>query len=123
MIKIDELTRENYVVPKGEEGVYHAVIEVKQFDPKTGERISRPRIQKFGKKSFERLVRDNLMKQGYEIRVLHDPNDFLKKQAEAAKQSAAERKAAEQKRFDDAVAKAVAAELAKQKKSGKKVED
>ena len=122
MIEIDNLTASNYAVPKGEEGVYHAVIEVKQFDQKTGRRISTPRIQKFGKKSFETSVRDCLMKQGYEIRILHDPNDFLRKQAEAAKQTAAERKAAEQKKFDEAVAAAVKAELAKQKK-GKKAEE
>lgn len=111
MKEIDNLTASNYVVPKGEEGVYHAVIEVKQFDPKTGRRISTPRIQKFGKKSFETSVRDCLMKQGYEIRILHDPNNYLRQQAEAARRSAAERKAAEQKKFDEAVQRAVDAKL------------
>ena len=31
---IEKLTAENYIVPKGEEKDYHAVIEVVQYDPK-----------------------------------------------------------------------------------------
>lgn len=114
---IEKLTPENYVVPKGEERAYHAVIEVKQFDQKTGRRISQPRVQKFGKKSFETNVADSLRKQGYDIVILHDPNAWIKEQqakaAERAEAEAEARKQAEQKRFDDAVAEAVAKELAK----------
>ncbi len=72
---VERLTPENYIVPKGEEKDYHAVIEVKQFDPKTGKRLSKPRVQKFGKKIFETSVRDSLRKQGYDVLILHDPND------------------------------------------------
>lgn len=118
---IERLTPENYVVPKGEERAYHAVIEVKQFDQKTGKRISQPRVQKFGKKSFETHVADSLRKQGYEILILHDPNAWIKEQqakaAERAEAEAEARKQAEQKRFDDAVAEAVAKELAKREKA------
>lgn len=113
---IENLTPENYIVPAGEERAYHCVIEVKQFDPKTGKRLSKPRVQKFGKKAFETHVRASLQKTGYDIIILHDPNEWLKdKQAEAAKQAkaAAEAKAkAEQEKFDAAVKAAVDAQVA-----------
>ena len=116
---IEKLTPENYIVPKGEEKDYHAVIEVRQFDPKTGNRLSKPRVQKFGKKIFEAHVADSLRKQGYTVTILHDPNAWMKEQAEKAAQQAkeqAEAKAkAEQEKFDAAVAAAVAKALAEQK--------
>lgn len=116
---IEKLTPENYIVPKGEEMDYHAVIEVRQFDPKTGNRISKPRVQKFGKKIFEAHVVDCLRKQGYTVTILHDPNVWFKEQVEKAEQQAkeqAEAKAkAEQEKFDAAVAAAVAKVLAEQK--------
>ena len=76
-LPIEQITSENYVVPRGEEVVYHVKIEVKQFNPKTGERISRPRIQKFGMKTWESSVRDSLRKQGYTMEILHDPNTWI----------------------------------------------
>ena len=116
---IEKLPAENYIVPKGEEKDYHAVIEVVQFYPKTGKRISRPRVQKFGKKIFEAHVADSLRKQGYTVTILHDPNVWLKEQAakreQAAKESAAAKAKAEQEKFDAAVAAAVAKALAEQK--------
>ena len=124
---IENLTADNYIVPKGEEKYYHAVIEVRQFDPKTGKRLSTPRVQKFGKKSFETHVQSSLRKQGYTVTILHDPNVWLKEQAAKAEQQAkeqAEAKAkAEQERFDAAVAAAVAKELAKmQSETGEQAE-
>lgn len=108
---IEELTADNYIVPKGEEKDYHAVIEVVQFDQKTGKRISQPRVQKFGKKIFEAYVLNSLRKQGYTVTILHDPNVWLKEQAakaEQAKTEAEQAKAlAEQEKFDAAVDKAV----------------
>ena len=116
---IEKLTPDNYIVPKGEEKDYHAVIEVRQFDSKTGARISKPRIQKFNKKIFETHVAESLRKQGYTITILHDPNAWLKEQAAKAEQKAkeqAEAKAkAEQEKFDAAVAAAVAKALADEK--------
>ncbi len=76
-LPIEQITSENYVVPRGEEMVYHVKIEVKQFNAKTGERISRPRIQKFGMKTWQGSVRDSLHKQGYTIDVLHDPTAWV----------------------------------------------
>lgn len=115
-LPIEKLTPENYIVPQGEEKSYHCVIEVVQFDQKTGKRISQPRVQKFGKKTFESSVLASLKKQGYTVTVLHDPNAWLKEQAEKAaeraKQQAEEKAKAEQERFDAAVAAAVKEQLA-----------
>lgn len=123
---IEKLTPENYIVPKGEERFYHAVIEVKQFDQKTGKRISRPRIQKFGKKMFETIVNESLRKQGYEIIILHDPNEWIAEQQQKAEQVRKEQEAAkakaEQEKFDVAVAAAVAKVLAQQAQQAEKAE-
>ena len=113
---IEKLTKDNYIVPKGEENAYHCVIEVVQFNPKTGERISKPRVQKFGRKMFEQTVQSGLIKQGYAITILHNPNEWMAEQkviAEAKAKELAEAKAkAEQEKFDAAVAAAVAKALA-----------
>ena len=118
--RIEDLTAENYIVPKGEERFYHCIIEVVQYDPKTGKRLSKPRVQKFGKKTFESIVEASLKKQGYSLTILHDPNEWIKKhkaEAEAAAKAQAEAKAkAEQEKFDAAVAAAVAKALAEEKK-------
>lgn len=120
---IEKLTAENYIVPKGEERYYHAVIEVEQFDPKTGTRISRPRVQKFGKKMFETHVLNSLRKQGYTVTILHDPSAWLKEQAKQAEQAKAEaeqaKAKAEQEKFDAAVAAAVAKALAEREQAAK----
>ena len=113
---IEKLTPDNYVVPKGEEKDYHAIIEVVQYDPKTGRKISRPRVQKFGRKAFEQTVQASLKKQGYTITILHDPTQWLAEQKEKAAKAKAEQAAAkakaDQERFDAAVAAAVAKALA-----------
>lgn len=120
---IEKLTAENYIVPTGEEKDYHAVIEVVQYDPKTGNRLSRPRVQKFGKKIFEAHVADSLRKQGYTVTILHDPNVWLKEQAakreQAAKEAAAAKAKADQEKFDAAVAAAVAKALAEREAAEK----
>ena len=110
--RIEKLTPDNYIVPKGEEMSYHAVIEVVQYDPKTGRKLSHPRVQKFGKKAFETYVFASLKKQGYTVTILYDPNVWIKEQQAKAAQSRAERAKAEQEKFDAAVAAAVAKALA-----------
>lgn len=109
------LTPENYKVPAGEERLYHLVQEVKQFDTKTGRKISNARVQKYGRKLFEKVVRDQLMKQGYEITILHNPTAYLealkKAKAEAAAKTKAEKEAEEKAKFDVAVQAAVAEKL------------
>lgn len=121
---IANLTPDNYIVPKGEEKDFHAVIEVEQYDSKTGRKISKPRIQKFGRKIFESHVKASLLKQGYKVTILHVPNAWLKEQAakkaETAKQAAAAKEKAEQEKFNAAVAAAVAKALAEKEKAEKK---
>lgn len=102
-VSLDEITIENYACPKGEELSYHAIIEIKQFDSKTGQRIGAPRLQKFGIKMWENIVYSALHRQGFDIRVVHDPKDFIEKYkakyAELkAKQAATAKIAAEAKR-------------------------
>lgn len=97
-VAITYVTPENYIVPSNEQHLYHCVIEVRKFDSETGKRLSVPRIQKFGKKSFENGILDALKKQGYTITVLHDPNEYVKAQAEEkAARTAAQQKAADAK--------------------------
>lgn len=120
---IVNLTPENYIVPKGEERYYHAVIEVTFFDNKTGKRLSKPRVQKFGRKIFETHVLNSLRKQGYTVTILHNPNDWIKAHqqelAKAKAEKAAAAKKAEQEKFDAAVAAAVAKALAAKEKAEK----
>ena len=113
-VAIIDVTPENYIVPDNEKHLYHCVIEIKKFDSETGKRLSIPRIQKFGKKGYENSIADNLKKQGYTITVLHDPNEYVKAQAEEkAARTAAQQKAAEEKAAADAKAKAEAEAKAK----------
>lgn len=113
-VAITDVNPENYIVPSNEQHLYHCVIEVRKFDSETGKRLSVPRIQKFGKKTFENSVLDALRKQGYTITVLHDPNEYVKAQAEEkAALIAAQQKAAEEKAAADAKARAEAEAKAK----------
>ena len=108
-VAIIDVTPENYIVPDNEKHLYHCVIEVRKFDGETGKRLSVPRIQKFGKKSFENGILDALKKQGYTITVLHDPNEYMKAKAEADEKAKAEKaKDVEEKAKADAKAKAEA---------------
>lgn len=127
---IEKLTADNYIVPKGEEKSYHAVIEVVQYDPKTGKKLSKARVQKFGKKQFETNVANSLRKQGYTVTILHDPNAWIAEQkvkaAEAKAKAEAEKAKAEKEKFDAAVAEAVAKALAEReekKKPGRPAKD
>ena len=94
-----------------------------QYDPKTGKKISRPRVQKFGRKAFEQTVQASLKKQGYTITILHDPTQWLAEQKEKAAKAKAEQAAAkakaDQERFDAAVAAAVAKALAERDAAAK----
>lgn len=118
-VAIEQLTPETYLVPKGEERLYHCIIEVRNFSRTTGQKLSHPRIQKFNRKIWERSVRDNLLKQGYTVTVLWNPNEWIKAHAEQKAQAVAMSKAAKeaeiQAKINDAVAKAVAEALAAQK--------
>jgi hypothetical protein len=103
-VSILEVTAENYIVPKGEEGTYHCRIEQTQFNPRNGKRVSRPRIQKFDAKMYPSILR-NLKLQGWDVEVLHDPTEFLKEQEEKRQAmqelTYKERKEAEERRKAD----------------------
>ena len=112
-VPIVEVTAENYIVPRGEEGTYHCRIEQKQFDPRSGRRLSRPRIQKFDAKMYPAIAR-NLRQQGWNIEVLHDPTDHLREQEakrqemesltlQQRKEMEERRKAAERKALKDEI--------------------
>ena len=122
-VALQDLTPEQYIVPQGEERLYHAVIEVTNFDRKTGKRLSVPRLQKFGRKMFDTLIHKGLLQQGYDVKILHDPTKWIaehKAAAAASRKAQAEAaKAAEQKKFDDAVAAAVAKALAEKEAEAK----
>lgn len=105
-VGLTDVTAENFICPKGEEKYYHCRIEVRKFNAETGERLSKPRIQVFGKKFFETFGLHNLRKQGYTVDILHNPNEWEKKnrallaqieveKAEKAKEAAEEAKKAE----------------------------
>lgn len=115
-VALENLTADQYIVPKGEERLYHCVIEVTNFDRKTGRRLSKPRIQKFGRKMFDAHIYHSLTQQGYDVKILHDPTKWIaehKAEVAASRKAKAEaEKAAQQKAFDEAVAAAVAKALA-----------
>ena len=94
-VEIIKIDADNYKVPAGEEYLYHVKIEVKKFNPDSGARMSRPRIQIFGAKEYETTVKNDLVRQGYTLDVLHDPTEWLKQQEAAKAQAAEETKAAE----------------------------
>ena len=113
--KIENLIPENYIVPKGEEKYYHVVLEIENYDRKTGKKLSKAYVQKIGRKIFETHVQASLMRQGYKMTILHNPTEWLKEQqakaAEKAKADAEVKAEAEKAKFDAAVDAAVAERL------------
>lgn len=109
-VPITDVTADNYIVPDKEQGDYHVVLEVRQFDPKTGKRLSKPRIQKFDPKTWNTVGRV-LRQQGYDITILHDPTEWNKKHA--AEREAMAKKAEEQRKAAEraAMKAAIIAEL------------
>lgn len=79
--KLHKLDSKSYVVPAGEERHYHCRIEQEKFDGDTGARLSVPRIQKFGKKTFKKAA-GHLKRLGFTVDVLHDPLDWERANAE-----------------------------------------
>lgn len=98
-VAIMEVTPETFIVPKGEEQFYHCRIEVRRFNASTGARISRPRMQCFGKKFFENGGREELERQGYTVEVMHNPAAWCAEQA--AIKAEAERVTMEKKRAEE----------------------
>ena len=77
----------NYIVPAGEEALYHVIQEQKKFNAETGKRLSKPIIQKYGKKEYESIVQRQLRLQGFQVVVLYEPVIKDKKSAATTKTS------------------------------------
>lgn len=107
-VDLSQVTKENYIVSETEKGFYHVVMEVKQYDPKTGAKISVPRLQKFNAPTFKKL-RDNFERQGYTMNILYDPTEYIKAKGETFAQQRANA-------AQDSIKAAVAAALAEQEK-------
>ena len=120
-VPIVEVTKDNYIVPKGEQDTFHCRIEQKQFNPQTGKRLSKPIIQKFDAKMYPSVAR-NLRQQGWDIEVLYDPTDFLEereaKRQELQEMTYKQRIEAEAKRKADEKAALKAEILAELKAAG-----
>lgn len=122
-VRVEQVTADNYICPENEKHLYHVIIEVRKFNSETGERLSKPRVQKFGKKAYESKVRKNLIKQGYTLTVLHEAEALPEAKsvapvtktnvedivAAAVAKALAEQEAKHKAEIDEAVAKAVAA--------------
>lgn len=117
-LPVEQITSDNYKVPTGEEKLYHIKQEIKQYNPKTGAKISVPSIQKFGPKVFKAIVECNLRRLGYEIEILHDPVEWMKANAERLAAIKEEQAKAEQARKDAEKAAMKAEILAELRASG-----
>lgn len=77
-LSILDMTADEYICPPGQELLFHVKLENKHFDSKTGERTSKPRIQKFGRKAFNSMLYPSLLRLGYTVEILHDPEVWIK---------------------------------------------
>lgn len=116
-VAIEQVEPENYIVPEGEEELYHIKQEVVLFSQSTGRRMSRPRIQIYDARIWEQTMRRQLKLGGYTVTVLHDPTEAIKARKEREQKMREGLKpknaSARKREFEDAVQKAVAAELAR----------
>lgn len=126
--QLDQLNESNYVCPQDEVELYHVVQEVKEFNPKTGQRISVPVLQKYKRKTFELDILPRLPRLGYTLRIVFDPVKYestiseARRAAELAARAEAKMKADEELREQirrEEAAK-LRAELKKQKEKGEK---
>ena len=89
LVTLLDITPEQYAVREDEQHLYHCRIELAQFDPKSGTRLSHPSLQKFNAKEVGGGMLSRLAKQGYTVDVLYSPEEFTRKlmygKAQAAK--------------------------------------
>lgn len=116
-VPVSEITADNYVITDDKErGLYHCKIEMRRYDASTGKTLSRPRIQKFGKKVFETNIVKNLARQGYTIDVLYNPTEYLEEQAikraDLAKEAQKAKDAALQAKIDAGIKEGIAKYIA-----------
>lgn len=125
-LSVLEITPENYLVPRGEERFYHVKMEVKSFDPHTGERRSHPFIQKFSRVDFEGGMMSILRQQGYDMIILHDPKAWAAEHAAELSKTKAQKEAeakakleAEKEALKEQIRKEILAEMKKENKNNK----
>lgn len=76
LVTLLDITPEQYAVRADEQHLYHCRIELAQFDPKSGKRLSQPSLQKFNAKEVGGGMLSRLTKQGYTVDVLFSPEEF-----------------------------------------------
>lgn len=64
---------EGYAAQEHERHLIHAEIELKQYNPATGEKQSQPRVQVFTEAEWKQ-VQDSGILEGYSVRILHKPS-------------------------------------------------
>ena len=80
LVTLLDITPEQYAVRADEQHLYHCRIELAQFDPKSGKRLSNPSLQKFNAKEVGGGMLSRLAKQGYTVDVLYSPEELNRKQ-------------------------------------------
>lgn len=117
--QLDQLNEGNYVCPPDEVKLYHVIQEVKEFNPKTGQRISVPELQKYKRKTFELDILPRLPRLGYTLRIVFDPVKYESTISEARRASKLAARAEEKMKADEEL-REIRAELKKQKEKGEK---
>ena len=79
LVTLLDITPEQYAVRDDEQHLYHCRIELAQFDPKSGKRLSNPSLQKFNAKEVGGGMLSRLAKQGYTVDVLYSPEELNRK--------------------------------------------
>ena len=126
--QLDQMNESNYVCPQDEVKLYHVVQEVKEFNPKTGQRISVPVLQKYKRKTFELDILPRLPRLGYTLRIVFDPVKYESTISEARRAAGLAARAEAKMKADEELreqirreeAAKLRAELKKQKEKGEK---
>ena len=61
-----------YKVKPQDQKFVHVLQEIKRFDPHTSDRISRPVVQMYGVREWDKIA-DYLKRQGHSLQVIHHP--------------------------------------------------
>lgn len=93
-VPLTEVNAGNYIVPQREERFYHVLQEKVEYDRNTGKRKSRPVLQKYDTKVYP-MTAKYLRDAGYTLTVLHDPEVWMQRQADAQAQVEKQRRQAQ----------------------------
>ncbi|WP_418665456.1 hypothetical protein [Alistipes finegoldii] len=66
----------------GDEAYVHVTLEQPNYDRRTGQRLSRSHVQKFGVREYAK-IKDQLYKQGYTVELLYMPTAKTLAEAQA----------------------------------------